>query len=344
MRKFLCYDTNDAASGKINVDSLGMLKSNSTVPSTDGSAYQQLVTDGDGNPKWEDRTHFTYTEQTVLIEEQEIIPTDGAVELPVTIDLVEGNSYMVVFDGVPYECVSALAYGHPYIGNPAVFGMDATSEPFLYCPAEGNMFFVYNSDPNASYTVGIYSGKEFVRKIDDKYLPTSVPCITKATAGQTIKVSSVDENGTPIKWEPVNFVQDLPSERIMIVNCIGTKLDATFSEMLDAINSGKTVMVLAKRYDGDLSTQTFLCTYSDGQNTLRFIYLDASQRYIKNVDVTTLSEYFNFAEAKPVYLASSTYPPGTGKGVILSSTTPGSSKDFKITVDDTGTISATEVT
>ena len=26
MKKFLCYDTNDAASGKINVDSRGMLK------------------------------------------------------------------------------------------------------------------------------------------------------------------------------------------------------------------------------------------------------------------------------------------------------------------------------
>lgn len=26
MKKFLCYDTNDAASGKINVDNRGMLK------------------------------------------------------------------------------------------------------------------------------------------------------------------------------------------------------------------------------------------------------------------------------------------------------------------------------
>ena len=51
MKKFLCYDTNDAASGKINVDNRGMLKPNSTVPS--GSApYQQLVTDGTGNVNW----------------------------------------------------------------------------------------------------------------------------------------------------------------------------------------------------------------------------------------------------------------------------------------------------
>ena len=55
MKKFLCYDTNDAASGKINVDSRGMLNPNSTVPSTNGASYQQLVTDGDGNTRWEDK-------------------------------------------------------------------------------------------------------------------------------------------------------------------------------------------------------------------------------------------------------------------------------------------------
>ena len=58
MKKFLCYDTNDAASGKINVGANGMLKPNSTVPSTNGSAYQQLVTDRDGGVKWEDRLAY----------------------------------------------------------------------------------------------------------------------------------------------------------------------------------------------------------------------------------------------------------------------------------------------
>ena len=55
MKKFLCYDTNDAASGKIGVNNNGVLSPNATVPSTNGTAYQQLVTDGDGNVKWEDK-------------------------------------------------------------------------------------------------------------------------------------------------------------------------------------------------------------------------------------------------------------------------------------------------
>ena len=61
MRKFLCYDTNDAASGKITVNSNGVLSPNATVPSTNGTAYQQLVTDGDGNAKWEDRLALDVT-------------------------------------------------------------------------------------------------------------------------------------------------------------------------------------------------------------------------------------------------------------------------------------------
>ena len=51
MKKFLCYDTNDAASGKINVDNRGILKPNSTVPSG-STPYQQLVTDGNGKVMW----------------------------------------------------------------------------------------------------------------------------------------------------------------------------------------------------------------------------------------------------------------------------------------------------
>ena len=38
------------------------------------------------------------------------------------------------------------------------------------------------------------------------------------------------------------------------------------------------------------------------------------------------------------------YVEGLEEGMVINSSTPGSTKKFKITVDDTGTISATEVT
>ena len=58
MKKFLCYDTNDAASGKIGVNSNGVLSPNATVPSTNGAPYQYFVTDGNGGVKWEDRLAY----------------------------------------------------------------------------------------------------------------------------------------------------------------------------------------------------------------------------------------------------------------------------------------------
>ena len=75
MKKFLCYDTNDAASGKIEVDNRGILKPNSTVPSG-GEPYKSLVTDGEGNVQWEDRLAYeTDPVETEVFPEQTL--TDG---------------------------------------------------------------------------------------------------------------------------------------------------------------------------------------------------------------------------------------------------------------------------
>ena len=81
MKKFLCYDTNDVASGKINVDSRGMLKPNSTVPSTNGEPYKSLVTDGEGNVKWEDRLAYV-NERTVVSLGQDVRFVKVSDEIP----------------------------------------------------------------------------------------------------------------------------------------------------------------------------------------------------------------------------------------------------------------------
>ena len=67
MKKFLCYDTNDAASGKIGVNSNGVLSPNATVPSTNGAPYQQLVTDGTGTAKWEDKLAYDKGRKNLLV-------------------------------------------------------------------------------------------------------------------------------------------------------------------------------------------------------------------------------------------------------------------------------------
>ena len=157
MKKFLCYDTNDAASGKIDVDNRGLLKPNSTVPSTNGSSYQQLVTDGKGGVKWEDRlAYITDPVRTELIPEDTIRLTeqpDGRYlgNLSTSVILSEGTTYIVKIDGVEYESVCKVIGGRvAYIGNLAITGVEAnvddTGEPYCYVgpfsgPSDDYRFF-----------------------------------------------------------------------------------------------------------------------------------------------------------------------------------------------------------
>lgn len=97
MKKFLCYDTNDAASGKISVSTNGVLSPNATVPSTNGTANQYLVTDADGNTKWEDKlaydttkTEFVGTQYSINLD-----PTSGTVMSQDTIPMELGQTYTV---------------------------------------------------------------------------------------------------------------------------------------------------------------------------------------------------------------------------------------------------------
>lgn len=79
MKKFLCYDTNDAASGKIGVDSRGMLK--------------------------HDLAYETTPVITELIPEQEVDFSGWDAESPINVILVEGCTYIVKLNGIEYECV-----------------------------------------------------------------------------------------------------------------------------------------------------------------------------------------------------------------------------------------------
>ena len=168
MKKFLCYDTNDAASGKINVDSRGMLKPNSTVPSG-STPYQYLVTDSDGNVKWEDR--LAYETEPVLTE---ILPeqsfTGTGVEPTGGRKISIGQTYIVKFDNTEYECICVDLNGIPAIGNASIQGAGSDSrEPFLLGYIDGR-FRIFVIDETSTHTVSITANVKTFKKIDDKFL------------------------------------------------------------------------------------------------------------------------------------------------------------------------------
>ena len=109
-----------------------------------------------------------------LIEEQELAfaTTNSTIyfaNLPSTLDIVEGKTYTVNWDGTEYKCVGAVFDSRHILGNLSILGMgDDTGEPFLCVPAEGR---VGTLDTSATHTISV-TELEAITPIDEKYLPT----------------------------------------------------------------------------------------------------------------------------------------------------------------------------
>lgn len=198
MKKFLCYDTNDAASGKINVDNRGMLKPNSTIPSTNGASYQQFVTDGSGNAKWEDRLAYEGSRVAVppegnnrFIKVADTVPSwlsankntkvwvsNNASERVIDISstgyiINHDGSFMVLQNGsVPYAAV--------IMEDDCEFNVMPLTAFF---PEKGVYFEWWKHGSSLSYTAGIASADSetpeitwdgninMIKKLDEKFLP-----------------------------------------------------------------------------------------------------------------------------------------------------------------------------
>lgn len=115
----------------------------------------------------------------------------------------------------------------------------------------------------------------------------------------------------------------------LIVTMVGaTHASHTSAEILEAFQSGKTVQFYVEGMVLQLSAPS--------SNIAIFNCLVAMNGNIWNYSVTVN----NTAETN---VSLSKLYPATADTVILQSSTEGSDKRFEITVDDSGTISATEV-
>ena len=167
MKKFLCYDTNDAASGKIGVDNNGVLSPNATVPSTNGAANQYLVTDSNGNTKWEDRLAYTQT----------IPGSDGPI--------ITFQAYLNTIS--PLTLSEPLIVGAPYTVNVGddKYKITCTAHEeqlSITVPAQGTLVV---TDPINNPLVALWNGalthkkieivresQEEVKRIDPKFIPS----------------------------------------------------------------------------------------------------------------------------------------------------------------------------
>ena len=310
MKKFLCYDTNDAASGKINVDSRGVLKPNSTVPSG-GEPYQQLVTDGTGTAKWEDRLAYAETKLGEIVPETTVTFSDmgglmGA-NFPDSFNPEEGVPYRITWDGETYECLMYDCNGYPALGNLDIANMgEDTGEPFVMVYND-TAWMTGTANTSTAHLISISGLSEVVKKIDAKYVDMS----------NVRALVRMPDN----KWTYEYAKEILDSGRL------------PYMQM--SLDWGAFIMFPCQDATGQ--TSPAYITFASFVSCDLMDYGYARVAYLKLVKGEGTPKV---GDVKIYDLPRS----NNGKSITVKSSTSGSTKKFKITVDDSGAISATEVT
>lgn len=248
--------------------------------------------------------------ETVLVEESTVsfVESDGlyAAQFPSTFGVTAGETYTVTWDGTAYKCT--YAGGDSLLGNLSIIGEGPdTGEPFIMFVINGEKVQIATADTSASHTISIGVDVESVVKIDLKYLP----------------IASETEPGiTSVGY----LLQQVEDEYF-------TLTDFHVSGYNDAATIGKCA-----------NKNNSYGIFSPGKfsGAVLSCYNDVVNKYITSVLSGLESiECWKFSQGSTVMEQLW----GISKdGVVISSSTPDSTKKFKITVDDSGTLTATEVT
>lgn len=306
---------------------------------------------------------------TTLLEEQEIAfalmedPIYGAT-LQSPIEIVVSQTYTIKWDGNEYECVCVVSEEGTAVGNLSIMGSgDDTGEPFLYLYNKDLAFGIFGTlETSTSHNICVNMQTTVYEKIDENYLPESA-----FTDADWDSVSN-----RPIFTKPLNA--NITAENITETIIAGDNFVAlgvtapdfnrglyykAEGEISFLNNSGnkKYTLRINGFYKADSSAMISLGTVYDeyGKHNLDVaFYGNNNSFYGGKLGVSSSGNSYsytitaNFTIISEVKQLSEDCIPNTiqrvGDDVIISSSTPDSTKKFKITVDDNGTISATEVT
>lgn len=302
-----------------------------------GAPYQQLVTGGDGNAKWENR--LAYETDPVLTE---IIPQTTVTfsempgtgwmiaVLPKSFDLVDGQTYTILWDGTDYVCTGILGNGTvPALGNLGIMGAgDDTGEPFIFY--NDGQWAAVSTESATEHVIGIKGLSPQIVPLDGKYLPPS--------AVRAFNFPKNVEHG-----QMVDAITAFKTGSASIVWYGSKVINAFYNSSADTIS-----VTFAEEPLATITYSNRSGFYNKELGSVTYGELQGGEVRIVNDEgvVTVLSVTGEKSNSTLAVNADRISINGTifGFEMILHSSTPNSAKKFKITVDDSGTISATEVT
>ena len=287
--------------------------------------------------------------ETVLVEESTASFADtgegfyGA-RFPSNFEATVGETYKVYWDGAAYECTCVILGDVWAIGNPSIagFGSD-TGEPFLMAVSNGDGITIATKNTSASHTFSISGFAQEVVKIDEKYLPDTV-----ATKPEVETAQAIANNAHAIA-NSARIAADSAQTTAETARAIANKAQTAADS---AQTTAKTAVKPSKQPEDGCAYYMYN-PYADYKSTNVFIGTSGGASLSIKVNE---KQYPSVTFVPPVYGANQAdfefrrlhggYPhpliTGIG-GIVVYSSTPKSTKKFKITVDDSGTIRATEV-
>ena len=316
------------------------------------------------------RTHFYKDKETVTLMEEQTVSFSffegdslGQAISPVYIDLDVDSTYIVKFDDIEYECTVKQGNDVLFIGNGLFIGEEDTHEPFLYGILDSAQGAWVSSDTEKNHTISVVMSRIGIQKIPKKFIPWD-----ESNFKEPIYISygpnawSIEENEKYYnKWREGHTI---------IINYNGSATFGIVISMYYEKAVGLQMCIISST--GELwSWQQHNSTWSrsditkDGikmtvddiiDNTYSWPIFSEHSNNVNIGDTVKARLTWNKNDKKPaIFKKSKTNISGVlnetytnlvlneDKEIILTSSTEGSSKKFALTVDDSGTISATEV-
>ena len=314
MKRFLKYDTEITKKENSPVDKNGLIKENIVGG---GSSVQPDWNQNDSTqPDYvKNRPFYTYDTETVLVEESTVsfAANNGIYvgQLVSTFSATVGETYKVYWDGAAYECACVNFNNMPVVGNLSIMSAGSdTGEPFIMVILNGNKIQIFTADTSASHTFSISAFAQEVVKIDEKYLPDhpNDPYII-------IKMSTSDRYSCNMTYDEI------------------ATLYAKYSDASELYDIRYNIFF----YDGKRQYRCVNVWHSDN---FYFAFVFCYETCFFSIMVSKYDGVLSGASTH--FMGSEEFNSGYYP-LIVKSSTANSTKKFKITVDDSGTITATEV-
>ena len=321
-------------------DTLGV-DENGKLGVNGGEPYKSLVTDGEGNVKWEDR--LAYGDNRICVSTPEYASVSWykvSDDLPTGSYDIGTRVYIIDSDGDYYRNEIMVSNGEVIATN----GI----EPKVIVALHDNVTFLSTD----GWSITLPEKGTYFADFKDYYITGVVlgdsnePEITwdgSVFVGKKIEQMYIPKQTVYVELEEAGYENDVEQYEIRM----------TLDEVIGCIRDNINVVLVCRFYN----PPRFYCLSECSDERASFVYIgpdgfmeeftitaNSSKAAINDIIAYVRKNGYNSIDTNKFLVVESSGYVHPSSNLILPSSTSGSKKKFKITVDDTGTISATEVT